>query len=300
MERIDLKTGFTCNNNCIFCVQAHKKKFGNKTTHELKKYIKDSAKMYHGVVFTGGEATIRKDIFELVSFAKKSGYSLIQIQTNGRRFAYKEFCIKMIEAGANEFAVAIHGHKPVLHDYLTASKGSFEQTLQGIKNLISLHQKVLTNTVITKSNFRHLPEISWLLTQTRVPYIQFAFVHMLGNAFKYRYSVVPRKSLIAPYVKKAIDIGSSAGAKMTTEAIPFCFMSGYERYIAETNIPRTKVFDLDYTIEDFTVVRQNEAKTKGPLCVTCRHDKICEGPWKEYTEMFEWEEFKPVAKNKNL
>jgi len=293
MERIDLKTGFICNNNCRFCVQAHKKRFGNKTTQELKKYLKDSAKMYHCVVFTGGEATIREDIFELVSFAKKLGYTLIQIQTNGRRFAYKEFCIKIIEAGANEFAVAIHGHKPELHDYLTASEGSFEQTLQGIKNLIALRQKVLTNTVITKSNFRHLPEISRLLVRIGVPCVQFAFVHILGNAFQYRHSIVPRKSLIAPYVKKAIDIGSSAGAKMTTEAIPFCFMSGYERYIAETDIPRTKVFDLDYTIEDFTVVRQNEAKVKGPLCATCEHNKICEGPWKEYTEIFGWQEFQP-------
>ncbi len=293
MERIDLKTGFICNNNCRFCVQAHKKEFGNKSTHELKKYLKNSAKMCHCVVFTGGEATIREDIFELVAFAKKLGYTLIQIQTNGRRFAYKEFCLKMIEAGANEFAIAIHGHNPELHDYLTATKGSFEETLQGIRNLISLHQKVLTNTVITKSNFRHLPEVSRLLVQAGVPNIQFAFVHVLGNASKYRLSIVPRKSLVAPYVKRAIDIGSSAGAKMTTEAIPFCFMPGYERYIAETHIPRTKVFDLDYTIEDFTLVRQNEAKVKGQICTACKHRKICEGPWKEYAEMFGWHEFQP-------
>lgn len=295
IKRIDLKTGFLCNNNCFFCVQGHKKKFGNKETRELKKYLEKSAKEgYKGVVFTGGEPTIRPDIIDLVKHAKKTGFELIQIQSNGRRFAYKDFCEEIIAAGANEFSPALHGHIPELHDYLTRCPGAFAQTIRGIKNLKNLNQRILTNTVIVKSNYRHLPAIAKLLVKLGVGQFQFAFVHALGHAAENFDSVVPRKSLVEPYVKQALDVGLKAGVRVMTEGIPYCFMEGYERYIAEEIIPDTKIYDLDNVIEDYSKLRMNEGKKRGPACKKCRYFKKCEGPWREYPEKFGWAEFKPV------
>ena len=79
-KRIDLKTGFLCNNNCRFCVQAHKKKFGNISKADLKKSLRESAQEgYKAVVFTGGEVTIRPDIIELVKYAKNSGFKALKL-----------------------------------------------------------------------------------------------------------------------------------------------------------------------------------------------------------------------------
>lgn len=296
MTRIDLKTGFTCNNDCLFCVQAHKKKFGNKKSSELKKCIIDSAKEgCDGIIFTGGEPTIRSDIFELVRFAKKMRFKTIQIQSNGRRFVYLNFCKEIIKAGANEFSPAIHGHIPELHDYLTQSKGAFSQFLRGIINLKKLNQRVVTNTVITKSNYRHLPEIAKLLVKLNVDQFQFAFAHALGNAADNFDSVVPRKSLVEPYVKKALDIGIKAGVRAMTEGIPYCLMREYEICIAEEIIPDTKMYDLDYVIENYSESRINEGKKRGPDCNKCKYITKCEGPWREYPEKFGWTEFKPVT-----
>lgn len=296
-KRIDLKTGFACNNNCHFCVQGHKKKFGNKETAKLKEYLEKSAKEgYKGVVFTGGEPTIRPDILDLVRHAKELGFTLIQIQTNGRRFVYKEFCKEIIDAGANEFSPALHGHTPALHDYLTSAKGAFAQTVTGIKNLKGLGQMVITNTVITKSNYRHLPAIARLLVKLQVDQFQFAFVHALGHAETNFDSVVPRKSLIESYVKKALDIGIKAGINVMTEGIPYCFMSGYEQYIAEEVIPETKIYDLDNVTEDYSKLRMDEGKKRGPQCKKCFYFKKCEGPWREYPEKFGWDEFIPVKR----
>lgn len=298
MERIDLKTGFLCNNNCLFCVQAHKKKFGNKSTAELKKCLRASFPKFKGVVFTGGETSIREDFFDLLDFARRTGYSMVQIQTNGRMFAYGDFCHKAVQAGATEFAIAIHGHTPQLHDYLTGAAGGFKQTLQGIRNLTHLGQFVITNTVITKPNYFFLPDIAKVLIDSGVLRIQFAFVHAMGNALKNALSIIPRKSLVEPFVKNAIDIGLSKNAKMSTEAIPYCFMDGYEEFVGEKDIPKTKVFDLDYVIEDFAVVRRDEGKSKEQKCRLCSYFKVCEGPWKEYPEIYGWDEFLPVIKRK--
>lgn len=294
MKKADIKTGFTCNNDCLFCVQGdYKKKFGNKKTAEIKSILKRAKKDCQTVVFTGGEPTIRKDIIELIRHAKKLGFKTIQVQSNGRMFAYRDFCKEMIEAGANEFALALHGHIPELHNWLT-QKESFLQTVAGIRNLREMEQNVITNTVITKSNYRHLPEIAKLLVSLDVDQFQFAFVHAIGAAGENFNSIMPRISLVIPYLKKAIDLGRHFGKNVMTEAIPYCFLEGYENSISENIMPQMKIFDLDHVISDFTQTRIAEGKSKGPNCKKCKFFKVCEGSWKEYPEKFGWGEFKPV------
>ena len=270
MKRADIKTGFLCNNACIFCVQGREKKqFGNKSANEVKKILKQASRDCDGVVFTGGEPTVRKDILSLVSYAKKLGFKIIQIQSNGRMFAYKDFCKKIIKAGANEFALALHGHIPQLHNYSTGSE-SFFQTVSGIKNLVELKQPVITNTVITKSNYRHLPEITKLLIGLEVAQSQLAFVHAVGDAGFNFDRVVPRISLVIPYIKKSIEIGSHFGKKIMVETITPCFLPGLEDHISEEFIPKTKIFDYDYVINDYKKSRINSGKAKGPNCQKCK------------------------------
>lgn len=295
MKRVDVKTNFNCNNQCRFCVQGNKRDlYPPKTTKEIKNILKQSRMTHEGVVFTGGEVTIREDIIELVKFARLLGYRLIQIQSNGRMFCYEKFCDKIIAAGANQFSPALHGHIPALHDFLTRSKGSFLQTLTGIKNLKKRKQDVIINCVVTKPNYRNLPDIARLLVQCRVDQYQFAFVHAGGRAGENFDSIVPRKSLAVPFIKKGLDIGIKAGVKVMVEAVPFCLMQGYEDYIAEKYIPSTKIYDAGSVVDDFALVRKSEGKSKGPLCRKCSHYNICEGPWKEYPQQFGWDEFVPL------
>jgi MoaA/NifB/PqqE/SkfB family radical SAM enzyme len=295
MKKLDLKVGFSCNNRCLFCVQGRKREyFRDKSTQQIKKEMKEGKKECEEIVLTGGEPTIRPDFLKLVSYAKKLGFKKIQIQSNGRMFAYLDFCKKTIEAGANEFCLALHGHLPELHDFLTRSPGSFYQTVQGIRNLKLLKQKVLVNVVVTKPNYRHLPEIANLLVSLGVDQYQFAFVHPLGSAKENFEMIVPRMSLIEPYIKQGLEIGIKAGKIVMTEAIPYCLMEGYEDYIAEKIIPPTKIYDANFVIEDYTIARKKEGKAKGANCLKCLYYKICEGPWREYPEVFGWTEFKPV------
>jgi|GEM_PF-233226 len=298
MKRADIKVGFSCNNHCLFCVQGKKRdKFGDKELGEIKKEMDQAIKDCQGIVLTGGEPTIRPDILEIVGYAKKLGFQVIQIQSNGRMFAYQDFCEKAIKSGANEFSPALHGHISDLHDYLTTAKGSFDQTVKGIQNLKKLGQKVVTNTVITKSNYRHLPEIAKLLVSLGVDQYQFAFVHPLGSAYENFGSIVPRMSLIEPFIKRGLDIGIKKGKIVMTEAIPYCFMKNYEGFIAERIIPETKIFDYRKIVDDFTKARQNEGKAKGKNCQNCFYNKICEGPWREYPEKLGWAEFVHVKNN---
>ena len=298
MKRLDLKVGFTCNNNCVFCAQAHRKDQGDNTFEELVKDLKEGYRDgAREVVFTGGEPTIRPELPKLVETAKKIGFRNIQIQTNGRMFYYKKYAKKLLDAGVTEFSPALHGPDKETHENGTRAEGSFEQTLNGIKNLKELGAYVITNTVINKYNYEKLPETVEILMEIGVDQFQLAFVHPCGNAGDNFYEVVPRKSKVKPYVHKALEIAENHEHEvknMMVEAYPYCFMEGFEKYVSQLYMPNADIRGQEKNIKDHEKVRKTTEKKKAEKCKKCRFYKVCEGPWKEYPEHYGFEEFEPV------
>jgi len=252
------------------------------------------------VVLTGGEVSIRDDFFELLRHAKEMGFREIQVQSNGRRFYYRDFVEKAIGAGMTEFAPAVHGHIAELHDYLTQSPGSFEQTCQAIRNVKERGLRVITNTVVVKPNYRYLPEIARMLVGLKVYQFQFAFMHGMGNALKNFGQMMPSVSLAAPFIHEGLQIGIDNGVKVMAEAMPYCMMKGYERQVSELYIPDTEVRMPGSYDPDFGRTRKESGKVKFPQCRECRYELICEGPWREYPERMGSEEFQPVQGSKIL
>jgi len=283
---------------CLFCVQWDKRfrflpKSKEKIFEELEKGREDWLEY---VVFTGWEPTVHPNIIDAIQYAKKIGYKYIQLQTNWRTFADWEFAKKLVEAGINEFWPSLHWFKPETHDYLVWARWAWKQTTQWIINAKKLGLYVLTNTVITKQNYKELPQLALLFVKLWIDQFQLAFPHILWSARKNRRKIVPKKSEIISYVHKALDIWRKFWKVCMTEAIPFCFMRWYEWAIAEYKyMPDTKIFDADWMIESYEEYRRNEGKAKGPQCEKCKLNHICEWPWREYPEMYGRDEFKPIV-----
>ena len=294
-RRLDLKIGFSCNNHCRFCVQGDKRsRVQPPLTRDLLRELDEARAGADGVVFTGGEPTLRRDLSSLVARACELDYDPIQIQTNGRMFASRATCDDLIAAGATEFSPALHGHAPALHDWLTRSPGSFSQTVRGIRNLRQLDQRVITNSVVVRSNFRNLPQLANLLAAAGVHQMQFAFVHPVGAVDDAFTALVPRMELVAPYLRGALRAGLDAGVAAVTEAVPYCILPGLEACVIESRIPATRVVDAGVVVEDYREYRIGEGKLKGPDCSGCRWFHVCEGPWREYPERYGFDEFRPV------
>ena len=300
-SRVDVKIGFNCNNRCKFCVQGEKRfKLPEKSKNKVLEELRDGrSRGANSVVFTGGEPTINKNIMTYVSYAKKIGYETIQIQSNGRMFSYMSFCKNIVSSGANQFSPALHGSKPEIHDSLVGAKGAFSQVIEGIKNLKKLKQEIIVNIVVNRQNYKDLPNIANLLVSLGVDQYQFAFVHIVGTAWKNKDTIVPSVKKTMPYIKEGLDIGIKNNVKVMTEAIPYCLMSGYEEYIAEKIIPESAVFDAGFIIDDYSKYRRERGKIKAKKCKKCKYYKICEGPWREYPELMGWEEFVPVVESKS-
>jgi len=94
-------TGYTCNNKCIFCCNENKRgAYEDKKTDELKRNILEARRRGSSYLeIIGGEPTLRKDIVEIVSFAKSCGFKTIMFSTNGRMFSYDSFAKKIVKSG---------------------------------------------------------------------------------------------------------------------------------------------------------------------------------------------------------
>lgn len=295
-KRADVKVWFACNNYCTFCVQWDKRfKFKPRTLQEIQDILLEEYKKWaEYVVFTGWEPTVHPDLVEAVEYSKDIGFKQIQIQSNGTNFDNLDYVRKLINAWVTEFSPSIHGFTRDTHNKQVWTPWAWDRVVKWLINLRKLNQHVLINSVITQDNYKEIPELAALLIKLGVNQFQFAFVHILWSAKKNQKTVVPRKSLVIPYVHKALDLAKQAGIPAYTEAIPYCMMQWYEWAIAENVMPETTIHDAEYVIESYADYRWSAGKAKREECKGCVKYKECEWPWKEYPELYGWDEFIPI------
>ena len=295
---IDIKTGFQCNNNCKFCAQGDKRNFGKTfSTEEVKQILTKNRNDFDNVVLTGGEITIRNDVVELVGFAKKCGYKLIHIQTNGRMLSYMDLCKRIVDAGANHFYISLHGSTSEVHDGLTRARGGFEQTLQGINNLIKLGQAVYTNTVVTKTNYTDMPSVARLLVGLNVSSYKFSFMDINSLIERDKELIdfmVPRYKDIKESVEEGIKIGMNSKTRCQLEAFPFCTIGeNYRNYIPKKRTEDYFVREGE-RMQNMIKMRDEKLKNKSENCKQCKLYDVCDGPWTNYAEIFGFDEFNPI------
>jgi len=295
-ERTDLKVGFACNNRCRFCAQgSRREQEATVSLADLTEGLRRGYRPGRGLVLTGGEPTLHRDILAVVAAARAVGYLQIQLQTNARALAYPAWLERLMRAGVTEISPALHGPDGSVHDALTRAPGSFDQTLAGIRNAVRSGAGVVTNTVVVRPNLGHLAATISLLADLGVERSQLAMVHPVGTAAEEREALVPRLELAAPAVHEAISAGRRRGVDVVVEAMPLCFLRGFEDAAVETRIPDTTVVDTDGEPFDFSQWRRDTGKTKGPPCSRCARADECEGPWREYPELHGWDGYLPFS-----
>ncbi len=151
----------------------------------------------------GGEPMLRDELPGWIAQAKNLGAKLILVQTNGRRLAYKDFALKLRDAGLDALEISLHGSSAAMHDYHTRAPGSWLQTISGLKNVRESNIAVGVTVVVTRSNFRHLSDIARLAASLGASAIRFQGALCLGTAARWRDRVVPAEELALPYLTDA-------------------------------------------------------------------------------------------------
>ncbi len=148
---------WNCNQKCAFCYAAGQPLSSSKelTTKEWKCAIDKLHKA--GVpmlTFTGGEPTVRRDIAELVEYAK---WHITRLNTNGINLT-PELASSLRAAGLDSVQVTFYSHDEQTHNSLVGGD-HFRQTLDGIKNAVSAGLDISINTPLTRQNADYLPTL---------------------------------------------------------------------------------------------------------------------------------------------
>lgn len=150
--RMDLALTFRCQNNCIHCYAGGPHETDELSTDQWKRVIDKLHSIGVFILtFTGGEPTLREDLPELLLYAQNRG-AVTGLITNGRRLKDKSYAEQLEKAGLDFVQVTLESHKPQIHDQMTATKGSWKETLAGIKNALQTRVYVTTNTTLSKYN----------------------------------------------------------------------------------------------------------------------------------------------------
>jgi radical SAM protein with 4Fe4S-binding SPASM domain len=102
------------------------------------------------VSFTGGEATIRKDLPELVHYAKNLGMR-VNLITNGTLVS-RSLAEELASSGLASAQVSLEGVTAETHEKLTRIRGSFRKTLAAVGHFQEARVRVHTNTTINREN----------------------------------------------------------------------------------------------------------------------------------------------------
>jgi radical SAM protein with 4Fe4S-binding SPASM domain len=150
--RMDMALTFKCQNNCVHCYAGGPHETEELTTEQWKTVIDRLQQIGVFILtFTGGEPTLRDDLPELLQYAQNKGM-VTGLVTNGRRLKDKDYVKTLEKVGLDFVQVTLESHKAAIHDVMTGAKGSWKETVAGIKNVVPTHIYATTNTTLSKHN----------------------------------------------------------------------------------------------------------------------------------------------------
>ncbi len=169
--RMDLALTYRCNNNCSHCYNARPRSFPELSTSQWKTILDRLWDLgIPHIVFTGGEPTLRTDLPELIAHAQQLG-QITGVNSNGRRFADKEYVLELIHAGLDHVQITLESHDSSIHDQMVKSEHAWEQTVAGIRHVIDTSLYVMTNTTLLRQNSPYLMQTLQFLADLSMPTI---------------------------------------------------------------------------------------------------------------------------------
>lgn len=149
-----------CNQNCVHCFTAAcEGGIKNLELNDLKKALDDIIELDNNTVisFIGGEATVWPNFYNIITDDKYKKALNKKINTNGTAIPEDKY-IEFTKANFFEVRLSLDSNEPYEHDYLRG-EGTFAKTVESIKKFKELGLTVSTGTVISKLNYKKIPEI---------------------------------------------------------------------------------------------------------------------------------------------
>ncbi len=228
-DYVSMTMEFRCNLQCVHCmIEGTMDRLRPESDARFDELLAVNAReaRWKGLILTGSEITLRKDLLQLVKRARQSGFSHVRIQSHGMALEQTSFCEALLEAGVDEFFISVAGSDPRRHDEITTVPGSFEKTLRGLENLDRLGgATVLTNTVITRRSVDDLPAIVDALAHIKC-LAQMEFWNYWPMREDDEKDLIAPLGLVTPQLRQAVAKAQSLGRSIEIKNMPQCMLGG--------------------------------------------------------------------------
>ncbi|MBC7475614.1 MAG: radical SAM protein [Candidatus Sericytochromatia bacterium] len=175
-----------CNLTCKHCYQIRAKAKEeldiDLVLSQLENLKKITGYQKHIFRLSGGEATLRKDLFKVIRNIKSHGY-YVEVMTNGM-FLDLPYVYALKSSGIDICQVSMDGSSAEIHNYVRG-QGAYEKSIKGIKNLVKVGIPVeIKLTLIKGINTDDIRNMFSLCTELDVKYISLARFIFAGNGIQ--------------------------------------------------------------------------------------------------------------------
>lgn len=168
-----------CNQKCVHCYAAGQKQAEEEelSTEQWLEIIDKLRKIgIPQITFTGGEPTMRDDLFELIDRAR---WFVSRLNTNGIKLT-KEYCEKLKEVEIDSVQITFYSSDKEIHNKLVGAP-QYDNTVAGIENALAAGLSLSINTPLCTLN-RDYVETLKFLHEKGVMYVTCSGLITTGNA----------------------------------------------------------------------------------------------------------------------
>lgn len=226
-QYIELTMHFRCNLKCEHCMIEGTMDWLKPESANVFQQVLDhnaATRKWKGIILTGSEVTLRRDLPELARRARQHHFEHVRIQTHGMRLANPRYCRTLVEAGVDEYFVSVTAADAETHDAITQVPGSFDRTIKGLENLDAFaNVTTLTNTVVTERSYRQLPAVVDRLSHLQ-RLVQMDFWNYWPMKETDDKDLIARHTDVVPYLRRAIQIARKLGRAVEVKNFPECLL----------------------------------------------------------------------------
>ncbi|MBQ9814899.1 MAG: radical SAM protein [Lachnospiraceae bacterium] len=243
-----------CNQKCIHCYAAGQalSDEAELSTEEWKQILDKCRSVgIPQITFTGGEPTMRDDLFDLVRYAR---WFISRLNTNGIRLS-EDYCRKLREAELDSVQITFYSSEPEIHNKLVGAE-QFNNTAAGIENALKAGLSVSINTPLCTLNRDYLKTLSYL-HERGIIYVTCSGMIMTGNALSEE--------------SEGLQLKGEELEQILRDAVAYCNANGMEIAFTSPGWIRQEVFEeLNIPSPSCGACLSNMAVTPGGNVVPCQ------------------------------
>ena len=132
------------------------------------------------LILTGGDVLLRPDLPDLIAVAQEAGIR-VAVSPSVTPLLTRERLERFVASGVKGISISLDGATAPTHDGIRGIEGTFEATLQRLREAAELGMRVQVNSAVMKSNVLELPDLFHLIRSLGVRIWEVFFLIQTGR-----------------------------------------------------------------------------------------------------------------------